>query len=236
MINFSIPIVCYLKHLLSKNLDYSKYWISNIYKSSGEFIGHRTLFFDNNIFTITTKNDKKDSISVESISSFDDDHLDTRIHFMNKNIEISKFYQVIDNSILECVTTKMGGDILSFETLTTEPIKSTNNLWNDISQHHEWFCILKDSNHNEIGNRRIYIYNDYSFIDTEFNHDEKSQYECLRLVNKNLFDKFGSNEKLINHFKILDSDSKTHLSNGGIIIDSYKSIDEHKKIVKKFKN
>ena len=60
MINFSIPIVCYLKHLLTKNNDYNKYWISNIYKYTGEFIGYRTINFQDKNLLIETINDNKE--------------------------------------------------------------------------------------------------------------------------------------------------------------------------------
>ncbi|MDH6155246.1 hypothetical protein M2124_001529 [Polynucleobacter sphagniphilus] len=230
MMNFSIPLVCYLKHLLTNKVDYNKYWISNLYKSSGEFIGYRTINFQNSSLVIETINDKNTLISRENILTVKEDHLDTRINFINPSLEISKFYQIIDSSILECVTTEIGSNILSFETLTTSPMKSTKNLWSDISQHSEWMCFLKDSDHNEIGTRRIYVYDDYSFIDTEFNENHKSQYECLRLVSQSILSQYGSIDRYINHCKILDSDSKTKLSKGGIILDSSESIDEHKRI------
>jgi hypothetical protein len=230
MINFSVPIVCYLRHLLSKKIDYTKYWISNVYKSSGEFIGYRTINFQDKSLVIETINDKNTLVSREYISTVNEDHLDTRINFINPSLEISKFYQIIDSSILECVTTEIGSNILSFETLTTSPIKSTKNLWSDISQHSEWMCFLKDSDHNEIGTRRIYVYDDYSFIDTEFNENHKSQYEYLRLVSLSILSQYGSIDRYINHCKTIDFDGKTKLSKGGIILDSSNSVDEHKRI------
>jgi hypothetical protein len=234
MINFSIPIVCYLKHLLTKNNDYNKYWISNIYKSTGEFIGYRTINFQDKSLLIETINDNKELISREFISTFEKDYLDTRINFVN-SIEISKFYQIVDSSILECVTTEIGSNILSYETLTCEPIQSSKDLWTDISQHGQWMCFLKDSEHNEIGTRKIYVYDDYSFIDTEFTQNKNSQFECLRLVTEKILEEFGSISRYINHCKILDSDSKTKLSKGGIILDTSKSIDEHLNIRKLLK-
>ena len=229
MMNFSIPIVCYLKHILSNKIDYNKYWISNIYKYSGEYIGCRTINFKSKSLVIETVDDQNTQISSEYISASKEDHLDTRINFINPSKEISKFYQIIDSSVLECVTTEIGSNILSFETLTTSPVKSSKNLWNDISQHGEWMCFLKDSEHNEIGTRRIYVYDDYSFIDTEFNQNQKSQYECMRLVSLSQLSEFGSIDRFINHCKILDSDSKTKMTKGGIIVDTSKSIDEHKR-------
>jgi hypothetical protein len=143
-----------------------------------------------------------------------------------------KFYHIIDSSIFECTSSVVGKDILSYETFTSGELES-KLTWKNVLSNKSWFCFLRDSDRNDIGHRYIYVYDDYSFIDTKFDNNLNSQFECLRLTSEKTLNEYGSLQRFIDYCKIYDIDKKLQYSKGGIILNDNLSVHYHKTMSKK---
>jgi len=235
-ITFSTPIVCYLGDFLHSNKrNSSSYWVSNIYSEVNDFIGYRELIFDSDRILEKTYDSKNNKVSDAIIknNAIDSNSVDIRIYF--KDCEISKLYMVIDSDILECVTTQINNDILSFETLTASDGKKVNVNWGGIFSHEYWYCILKDSAHNEIGYREIHVDDDYSFIKTTFEKKGMSQYELLKKIDNKTITEHGSLERYIAYSRLTQHQDKFKVSKGGILLDSNLNIEYQRKIANELK-
>jgi hypothetical protein len=253
VINFSLPIVCYMKFfnefkrgttwntrlknfLNNKNEEVSNYWISTIYSSTDKFIGLRELEFGSDHFIERTFDSLGNQISYSGIPSIEPSYIDIRINFLKSDKVISKFYQLIDTYILECVTTEVGKDILSFETLTAPPPDSNNENWDTVFSNQSWYCFLKDSDHNEIGYREINIGKNYCYVKTSFNNKINSQYEHLERIDKKSIDEYGSLFRYIEYLKLYNQDGQSKFSKGGILLDTSSDIEYHKSQSQKLKS
>ena len=116
----------------------NRFWVNTIYSISNEFMGYRITKFNNNTFEESTFDFNHKRIYQSNIKTIELDWMNIRIFVENEGIEISKFYQLIDSTVVECVTTLVGKDILSIETLTSTPNHSNEISWRNLFSHDNW--------------------------------------------------------------------------------------------------
>ena len=173
-------------------------------------------------------------VSTAYTNTINNDFIDVIVDLTNQDVQIRKFNHIIDASSFECTTSIKEKGPLSYETFTSSE-SSNQSTWDGIFSIKSWHCLLWDSDRNDIGQRNIYIENDYSLIDTEFKNNVNSQFECLRFVNDVTLKEYGSLKRFRDYCKFYDLERKIKMSTGGIIIDDNQDIDHHKNKAEKFK-
>ena len=225
-----------IKGLLDINKNFPNYWISTIYSSSHKFMGLREVIFNNEFVFERTYDSLGTQISYTEIPIIEPSYIDTKIRFLDSDRVISKFYNLIDSHIVECVTTEVGGDILSFETLTGIPTDSKEICWETVFSNHSWYCFLRDSDHKEVGHREIKVGNEFCSVHTTFDNKLNSQYEYLERVDKNSIDEYGSLDRYIEYLKLYNLEGQSKFSKGGILLDTSSDIEYHKSQSQKLKS
>ncbi len=175
-------------------------------------------------------------ISYSGVPTIESNFIEVKTNFLQSDKVISKFYNLIDAHTIECVTSEIDKDILSFELFTCVPPDSEEVNWSNIFSNLSWYCLLYDSDHNEIGNREVSIGSEYCCVETTRNKDTLSQTEYLRPFDKNLVDEYGSIFRYIEFLKVYYQEGPSKFSKGGILLATSFDAEYHKLQIQKLKS